>query len=188
MSKQISEVRSSGKVPLFIDGEFVTSRTSDWIELNNPVNQDVIAQVPVATEEEMERAIASAKEAQRSWRDVPAARRVRYLLKYQDLLKQHQEAIAKVLSEETGKTHEDAMGDVWRGIEVVEHACGIPSFMMGETAENVATGIDTNSYVHPLGVCAGITPFNFPAMIPLWMFPLAIACGNSFVLKPSEQD
>src|SRR5690606_39439562 len=92
------------------------------------------------------------------------------------------------LAEETGKTMADAKGDGWRGIEVVEHAMGVASMMMGETVEQVARGVDTTSWMHPLGVCAGITPFNFPAMIPLWMFPLAVACGNSFVLKPSEQD
>src|SRR5699024_593600 len=185
---QIDEVRSSGKVPQFIDGEFVHSDASDWIELNNPTNQELIARVPVATADETERAIASAKAAQREWRHVPVMERMRYMLKYQALLKDNQEAIARVLSEETGKTHGDARGDVWRGIEVVEHAASMPSLMMGETIQNVATNLDTQSFVHPLGVCAGITPFNFPAMIPLWMFPLAITCGNSFVLKPSEQD
>ncbi|MDX5300035.1 MAG: CoA-acylating methylmalonate-semialdehyde dehydrogenase, partial [Gammaproteobacteria bacterium] len=112
----------------------------------------------------------------------------RLMLRYQHLLKAHHDELAELLARETGKTLADAKGDVWRGIEVVEHAANIPSLMMGETVENVARDIDTASWVQPLGVCAGITPFNFPAMIPLWMFPLAIACGNSFVLKPSEQD
>ena len=185
---QIDRIRSAGTVPLFIDGEFVDSRTTDWIELSNPATQDVIAQVPVATDDEMTRAVASARAAFREWRDVPTIERVRYLFRYQALLKEHQQAIAAVLSEETGKTFADAMGDVWRGIEVVEHGCGMTTHMMGETTENVARNIDTHSYVHPIGVCAGITPFNFPAMIPLWMYPLAVACGNAFILKPSEQD
>ena len=110
------------------------------------------------------------------------------MLRYQELLKKHQDDIARILSRETGKTFADAQGDVWRGIEVVEHACNVSTLMMGETVENVARKIDTYSYIQPLGVCVGITPFNFPAMIPLWMFPMAIACGNTFVLKPSEQD
>jgi malonate-semialdehyde dehydrogenase (acetylating)/methylmalonate-semialdehyde dehydrogenase len=110
------------------------------------------------------------------------------MLRYQHLLKEHHDEIATILSEETGKTFADAKGDVWRGIEVVEQAANVCSMMMGETAENVATNIDTYSMIQPLGVCLGITPFNFPAMIPLWMFPMAIACGNTFVLKPSEQD
>jgi malonate-semialdehyde dehydrogenase (acetylating)/methylmalonate-semialdehyde dehydrogenase len=110
------------------------------------------------------------------------------MLAYQHLLKKHHDELAEILAQETGKTFADAKGDVWRGIEVVEHACNISSLMMGETVENVAGGIDTYSMIQPLGVCVGITPFNFPAMIPLWMFPLSIACGNTFVLKPSEQD
>ncbi len=186
---QIAEqIRRTQKVPLFIDGEFVDAAGDDWIELNNPATQEVIAQVPVTSSEELERAVASAKAAFRTWRDVPPPERARYLFRYQALLKEHQEEIATMLAEETGKTFADAMGDVWRGIEVVEFACGIPTLMMGETVVNVSRNIDTNSYMHPLGVCAGITPFNFPAMIPLWMFPLAVACGNTFVLKPSEQD
>jgi malonate-semialdehyde dehydrogenase (acetylating)/methylmalonate-semialdehyde dehydrogenase len=110
------------------------------------------------------------------------------MLRYQHLLKEHHDELATILAKETGKTFEDAKGDVWRGIEVAEHACNVASLLMGETVENVARSIDTYSYTQPLGVCAGITPFNFPAMIPLWMFPLSIACGNTFILKPSEQD
>ena len=109
-------------------------------------------------------------------------------MEYQFLLKRNQEELAEILSKENGKTFEDAKGDVWRGIEVVEQAANISPMLMGETLENVAKEIDSYSYTQPLGVCAGITPFNFPAMIPLWMFPMAIACGNTFVLKPSEQD
>ena len=110
-----------------------------------------------------------------------------FFFKYQQALKDHQEEIAKILSQENGKTFEDAKGDVWRGIEVVEQACHAPALMMGESVENVSRNIDIHSILQPLGVCLGITPFNFPAMIPLWMFPLAIVCGNAFVLKPSEQ-
>jgi malonate-semialdehyde dehydrogenase (acetylating)/methylmalonate-semialdehyde dehydrogenase len=109
-------------------------------------------------------------------------------MRYGNLLKEHHDELGEILAQDTGKTFEDAKGDVWRGIEVVEQAANTPSNMMGETVENVAGGIDTYSYIQPIGVCAGITPFNFPAMIPLWMYPLAIACGNTFVLKPSEQD
>ena len=110
------------------------------------------------------------------------------MMKYQELLKTNQDDIAKILSKENGKTFEDAKGDVWRGIEVVEQAANITPLLMGETVENVAREIDSYSYIQSLGVCLGITPFNFPAMIPLWMFPMAIACGNTFILKPSEQD
>ena len=176
------------KVPLLINGEFVESSTSSYIDVTNPANNQVIAKAPCATEQEMEQAIASAEAAFETWKNVPVTERSRVMMRYQALLKEHQEDIAKILASETGKTFDDAKGDVWRGIEVVEQAMNVPSMMMGETVENVARGIDTYSYIQPLGVCAGITPFNFPAMIPLWMFPMAIACGNTFVLKPSEQD
>ncbi|WP_207063582.1 CoA-acylating methylmalonate-semialdehyde dehydrogenase [Motiliproteus sp. SC1-56] len=178
----------SKQVPLFIDGQFVQSESERWIPVTNPATQEVIAQVPCATDAEMERAIASAAKAFETWKETPVSERARLMLRYQALLKEHHDEIATILSEETGKTFEDAKGDVFRGIEVVEHACNIATLSMGETMENVARKIDSYSYTQPLGVCVGITPFNFPAMIPLWMFPMAIACGNTFILKPSEQD
>ena len=178
----------SKKVPLYIDGEFVASKSEQWIPVTNPATQEVIAEAPVATQSEMEAAVESAREAFKTWKEVPVSERARVMMRYQALLKEHQEEIAEILAQETGKTFEDAKADVWRGIEVVEHAANIPSLLMGETVENVARKIDSYSYTQPLGVCAGITPFNFPAMIPLWMFPLAIACGNTFILKPSEKD
>lgn len=176
------------QVQLLIDGKFQSSSTSQWIDVTNPANNQVIAQAPCATEDEVARAIASAEQAFQTWKNVPVTERARLMMRYQGLLKAEQRNIAQLLAQETGKTFDDAMGDVWRGIEVVEQAMNVPALMMGETVENVARGIDTYSYIQPLGVCVGITPFNFPAMIPLWMFPLAIACGNTFVLKPSEQD
>ncbi|MDA1075002.1 MAG: CoA-acylating methylmalonate-semialdehyde dehydrogenase [Proteobacteria bacterium] len=173
---------------LLIDGEFVASKSAETIPVTNPATQEVLCEVPCASPDELNRAVASAKAAFKIWKEVPTPERARLMLRYQDLLKSHQDDIARVLSKETGKTFADAQGDVWRGIEVVEHACSVPTLMMGETVENVARRVDTYSLVQPLGVCAGITPFNFPAMIPLWMFPMAIACGNTFILKPSEQD
>lgn len=175
-------------VPLLINGEFVTSESQQFIDVTNPINNQSIAQAPCATDREIEVAVASAKEAFLTWREVPVSERARVMMRYQQLLKDHHDELATILSSETGKTFADAKGDVWRGIEVVEQAMNVPAMMMGETAENVARGIDTYSYIQPLGVCLGITPFNFPAMIPLWMFPMAIACGNTFILKPSEQD
>lgn len=176
------------EIPLFIDGEFVASQSTQQIPVTNPATQDVLCTVPCATPDEMERAIASAKTAFKTWKEVPVSERARVMLRYQALLKEHHDELAETLAQETGKTFEDAKGDIWRGIEVVEQAANVASGMMGETMENVARSIDGYSYIQPLGVCAGITPFNFPAMIPLWMFPMAIACGNTFVLKPSEQD
>ncbi len=175
-------------VPHLINGEFTVSQSKRRIPVTNPATGLVIAEVPCSTSEEVEAAISSAKKAFVSWKETPVSDRARLMLRYQQLLKENHDEIAEILSQETGKVFADAKGDVWRGIEVVEHACNIASLMMGETAENVARDIDTYSFVQPLGVCAGITPFNFPAMIPLWMFPLAIACGNTFILKPSEQD
>ena len=175
------------KLKLFIDGEFVDSH-APGIPVTDPATQEVLCEVPFATAEELDRAVAGAQATFEVWRETPVPERARVLFAYQDLLKKHQEDIARGLSRETGKIFDDAMGEVWRGIEVVEHAGGVASLAMGETVENVARGIDTYSLVQPLGVCAGITPFNFPAMVPLWMYPIAIACGNAFVLKPSEQD
>ncbi len=176
------------KVPLLINGEFFQSKSNEWIDVTDPSTQEVLAQVPCATRSEMESAFNSASEAFKTWKEVATPERARFMMKYMALLKEHQDELAKILAEENGKTFADAQGDVWRGIEVVEHACNISSLMMGETVENVARKIDSYSYLQPMGVFAGITPFNFPAMIPLWMFPMAIACGNTFILKPSEQD
>ena len=175
------------KLKLFIDGRFVASEAAG-IAVTDPATQEVLCEVPFASADEVDRAVQGAKRAFEHWRETPAPERARLMFAYQELLKKHQDDIARGLCRETGKTLEDARGEVWRGIEVVEYACGAVSMAMGETVENVAHGIDTYSLIQPIGVCAGITPFNFPAMVPLWMFPLAVACGNTFVLKPSEQD
>ncbi len=176
------------RLPLFIEGEFKQSESNQFLPVRDPTTQEILTEVPCATPDETQRAVADAGRSFLSWRESAVPERARLMLRYQDLLKRRQDDIAATLARETGKIMADAKGDVWRGIEVVEHAAGIASLLMGETVENVASRLDTCSYQQPLGVCAGITPFNFPAMIPLWMFPLAIACGNTFVLKPSEQD
>lgn len=175
-------------VKLLIGGEFVESQTREWRDVVNPATQEVLARVPFAKAAEVEAAIASAQTAFASWRDTPIGARMRIMLKLQALIREHLPRIARTLTAEQGKTLPDAEGDVFRGLEVVEHACSIGSLQQGGFAENVASGVDTYTIQQPLGVCAGITPFNFPAMIPLWMFPMAIVCGNTFVLKPSEQD
>jgi len=175
-------------VKLLIDGKFVESQTQEWREVINPATQEVLARVPFATAGEVERAIASAKTAFATWRKTPIGARARIFLKYQQLIREHMQELAALLTAEQGKTLPDAEGDVFRGLEVVEHAAAIGNLQLGELANNVANGVDTYTLLQPLGVCAGITPFNFPAMIPLWMFPMAIATGNTFVLKPSEQD
>jgi malonate-semialdehyde dehydrogenase (acetylating)/methylmalonate-semialdehyde dehydrogenase len=176
------------KIKLFINNEQIESKSTQLSPVINPLDQEILAEVPHCTTEEVNLAVSVAAQAFKSWSEVAASERARLFLRYQDLLKKHQNELAELLSKENGKTFADAQGDVWRGIEVVEQAANIASTQMGETVENVARGIDSYSYQQPLGVCAGITPFNFPAMIPLWQFPVAIACGNTFVLKPSEQD
>ncbi len=173
---------------LLINGEFVESTTSHWQDIVNPATQEVLGRVPFATAEEVNAAIAAAQNALASWRQTPIQARMRIMLKLQDLIRNNLKSIAQVLTAEQGKTLADAEGDIQRGLEVVEHACSIGTLQMGEYIEGVAHGVDTYTVQQPLGVCAGITPFNFPAMIPLWMFPMAIVCGNTFVLKPSEQD
>lgn len=175
-------------VRLLIDGEWVESQSSEWHDIVNPATQQVLAKVPFATAAEVDAAIAAAQRAFQTWKLTPIGARMRTMLKLQALIREHSKRIAMVLSAEQGKTIADAEGDIFRGLEVVEHACSIGTLQMGEFAENVAGGVDTYTLRQPIGVCAGITPFNFPAMIPLWMFPMAIACGNTFVLKPSEQD
>ena len=175
-------------VPLLINGQFVQSKTTEWRDVVNPATQEVIARVPMATQEELDAAVAAAKEAFKTWRYTPIGTRARIFLKLQQLIRENIKEVAAILTREQGKTLPDAEGDVFRGLEVVEHAANIGTLQMGEFANNVAGGVDTYTILQPLGVCAGITPFNFPAMIPLWMFPMAIATGNTFVLKPSEQD
>jgi len=175
-------------VKLLIDGEFVESATQEWRDIVNPATQQVLARVPFATAAEVDAAVRAAQAAFESWKSTPISARMRIMLKFQDLVRTNLSRIAKTLTAEQGKTLPDAEGDIFRGLEVVEHACSVGTLQLGEFAENVAGGVDTYTLRQPLGVCAGITPFNFPAMIPLWMFPMAIVCGNTFVLKPSEQD
>jgi malonate-semialdehyde dehydrogenase (acetylating)/methylmalonate-semialdehyde dehydrogenase len=173
---------------LLINGQWLESTSSEWRDIVNPATQQVLARVPFATAAEVDAAVAAAQAAFQTWRQTPLGARMRIMLKLQALIREHSSRIAQTLSAEQGKTLADAEGDIFRGLEVVEHACSIGTLQMGEFAENVASGVDTYTLRQPLGVCAGITPFNFPAMIPLWMFPMAIVCGNTFVLKPSEQD
>ena len=176
------------KVKMLINGQFVDSRTSSWAEIPNPATQNVLAKVPFSTSDEIETAVAAAKEAFKTWKHTAIPTRARLFFRFQELIRRDMDRLAASVTAELGKTRADAQGDVFRGLEVVEHACGIASLQMGGYVENVASGVDTYTILQPLGVCAGITPFNFPGMIPLWMYPMAIACGNTFVLKPSELD
>lgn len=175
-------------VKLFIAGKFVESMTTEWRPVVNPATQEVLAKVPFATRPEINSAIEAAKVAFDSWRYTPISKRARLFLSLQQVIREELKELAAILTTDQGKTLADAEGEILRGLEVVEHASSISLLQMGDVSTSVAKGIDTYSVLEPLGVCAGITPFNFPAMIPLWMFPMALACGNTFVLKPSEQD
>ncbi len=172
---------------LWINGQRKPSASSRLGDVTNPASGEVIRQVPLANREDVDAAVAAAKAAFPGWRDTPPLRRSRVLNKFRELLETHRAELALLASEEHGKTLEDATGSVQRGIEVVEFAVGAPHLLKGEHAENVGRGVDCHSMLQPIGVCVGITPFNFPAMVPMWMFPVAIACGNTFVLKPSEK-
>lgn len=172
----------------FIDGERVAGESNRFGDVFNPATGEISAKAPYANSNDIRQAVASAKAAFPGWAATPPAQRARVLFRYRDLLENHKSELAQIVSHEHGKTIEDAKGSVTRGIEVVEFACGIPQLLKGEHNENVASNVDSYSVRQPLGVCAGITPFNFPAMVPLWMYPIALATGNTFVLKPSERD
>jgi malonate-semialdehyde dehydrogenase (acetylating)/methylmalonate-semialdehyde dehydrogenase len=171
----------------FIDGRPAASTAARWGDVFNPSRGEVIARVPLGGPAEVDAAVASAARAFRSWSVVPVPRRAGILFDYKRLLEREAEALARLITRENGKTLDEARGDIRRGIEVVEFACGVGHLAKGESLPQIADQIDAVTMREPLGVCAGITPFNFPAMVPMWMFPLAIACGNTFVLKPSEK-
>lgn len=181
----MSDIR---RIPLLIGGKLIQSKSKDWRDVIDPATQEVIAKVPYATPEELEFAISNAKEAFDTWRNASQSKRQQVMINLARLLRENKLRIAEVLSREHGKTVPDAEGEIDRGIEGVEHAISMNVLQLGEYAENAATGIDVYSVIQPLGVCGGITAFNFPVMLACWMFPAAVSVGNTFVLKPSEQD
>jgi len=170
-----------------IDGKLSVSSVTHWGDVFNPSRGDVIARVPMSGPPEVDAAVQSATRAFRTWSALAVPKRAAILFEYKRLLEIHADELARLITRENGKTLDEARGDVRRGIEVVEFACGIGHLVKGESLPQVADQIDAVTMREPIGVCAGITPFNFPAMVPMWMFPLAIACGNTFVLKPSEK-
>lgn len=171
-----------------VNGKRYISKSDRLSPVFNPATGEQIAQLPLSTNDEINAAVSAAKEAQVAWGSTPPAKRARVMFKFLQLLNENLDDLASEISREHGKTHEDALGECARGLEVVEFACGIPHLLKGEYSRNVGTAVDTFAGRHPLGVVAGITPFNFPAMVPMWMYPMAIACGNAFILKPSERD
>src|SRR3954464_3712927 len=173
--------------PAFIAGEWREITGVEKTPVYNPSRGEVIAEVPLCTKEHVDEAVESAHAAFPAWRDTPAIERARLFFRYRQLLEENFDKICQSVSREHGKTLAEARGSAYRGIENVEYACSAPTLLMGDTLENLARGVDCETMLQPLGVCVGITPFNFPAMVPMWMFPLALVCGNTFVLKPSEK-
>ena len=175
------------KIHNYINGS-LSSISSKELSVEDPSTGEEINKVVLSSNQDFEKAIESSKKAQIDWSRTTPLKRSRILSKYKNLIEKNIDELASIVSREHGKTFSDAKGSVTRGLEVVEFACGIPHLLKGEFSQNVGTNIDSWSIRQPLGICAGITPFNFPAMVPMWMFPIAIACGNSFILKPSEKD
>ncbi|MBI4446687.1 MAG: CoA-acylating methylmalonate-semialdehyde dehydrogenase [Acidobacteria bacterium] len=171
----------------YINGQWRRSSAGSYLDVTNPATAEVLAQVPLSTPADVELAVKHATAAFQSWRRTPATQRIQYLFKLKNLLEQNIQELACLVTNECGKTREESLGELRRGIETVEVACGIPSLMQGYNNEDIASGIDEHLYRQPVGVVAAITPFNFPGMIPLWFLPFAIACGNCFILKPSER-
>lgn len=171
----------------YIGGEWVEASTDKVQQVFNPATEEVLAHVPISTQEDVDRAVRAAKEAFQSWKDVPVPKRARILFKFQQLLVDHWDELAELITKENGKNFKEAYGEVQRGIENVEFAAGAPTLMMGEQLASIATDLESGVYRYPIGVIGGITPFNFPMMVPCWMFPMAIVTGNTFVLKPSER-
>ncbi|MEB3103904.1 CoA-acylating methylmalonate-semialdehyde dehydrogenase [Ferviditalea candida] len=171
----------------WIGGRWVDARTSLHDPVYNPATEEILAYLPLSTREDVEQAVEAAKEAFKTWSSTPVPRRARILFKYQQMLVDNWEELARLVTLENGKSYNEAYGEVQRGIECVEFAAGAPTLMMGKQLPDIATNLESGMFRYPVGVVGGITPFNFPMMVPSWMFPLAIACGNTFVLKPSER-
>ena len=172
----------------FVNGHSTHGSGTRWGDVFNPASGQTTARVALASAAETAQAVAAAQAALTGWAATPPLRRARILFKFRELLERHIDELAAIITAEHGKVLADAKGEIIRGMEVVEFACGIPHLLKGEFSDQIGTGIDSWSLRQPVGVCAGITPFNFPVMVPMWMFPVAIACGNTFVLKPSERD
>ncbi|MBE5097826.1 CoA-acylating methylmalonate-semialdehyde dehydrogenase [Priestia aryabhattai] len=175
------------KLKNYINGEWVESKTTQYEDVYNPATKEVIAQVPISTKEEIDYAVEVAAKTFEKWKDVPVQKRARILFNFQQLLQSNKEELARIITTENGKNIPEALGEVGRGIENVEFAAGAPTLMMGDSIPTIATDVEITNYRYPIGVVGGITPFNFPMMVPCWMFPMAIAVGNTFVLKPSER-
>jgi len=187
MRRFAKSARSVRTLPMMIGGQEVQSSADKFIEVRNPATQELLAQVPHCTQAEMQAAVDNSKEAFKTWKDSSIMSRQQIMLRFANLIRDNTKELAKIITMEQGKTLADAEGDVGRGLQVVEHGCSAPNLLLGESMHSLSKDLDTVTHKYPIGVCAGIAPFNFPAMIPCWMFPIGAVCGNTYIQKPSER-
>jgi malonate-semialdehyde dehydrogenase (acetylating)/methylmalonate-semialdehyde dehydrogenase len=187
-SSKLAEVKKNyGRIRNYVNGRWIESSSTQALNVVNPATGETIAQVPLSTEKEVKEAVTAAKEAFGDWRETPPLSRANYMFKLKNLMEEHFEELARILVQEEGKTIDESRGEIRRGIENVEVAAGIPSMMMGYNLENISPGIDEEAVIQPLGVFCVVAPFNFPSMVTLWFMPYAVATGNTYIIKPSEQ-
>jgi malonate-semialdehyde dehydrogenase (acetylating) / methylmalonate-semialdehyde dehydrogenase len=186
-TRDIPASANRGDLQNFIGGEWVTSQAGDYLDVPNPASEEVLARVPMSTAADVDAAARAARRAFEDWSELSVPERAGYMFRFREALLDNREELTRLVTTENGKIYSDAAGEVRRGIEVVDFSCGMPTLMMGTNLDQVSKGIDSELVRFPVGVCAGITPFNFPFMVPLWMYPIALAAGNTFILKPSER-
>ena len=186
-TRQIPESARRGDLKNFIGGRWVAPQTTSYLDVPNPATEEVLARVPMSIAADVDAAVEAARSAFPDWSELAVPERANYMFAFREALNDHRDELVRLVTTENGKIYSDAFGEVRRGIEVVDFACGMPTLMMGTNLDQISKGIDSEMVRFPVGVCAGITPFNFPFMVPLWMLPLAIAAGNTFILKPSER-
>ncbi|MDQ2935147.1 MAG: CoA-acylating methylmalonate-semialdehyde dehydrogenase [Chloroflexota bacterium] len=186
-TREIPASAHRGDLKNFIGGEWVAAQTSEYLDVPNPASEELLARVPLSTAADVDAAVKAARRAFEDWSELAVPERANYMFLFREALNDYRDELTRLCTTENGKVYSDSAGEVRRGIEVVDFACGMPTLMMGTNLDQISKGIDSELVRFPVGVCAGITPFNFPFMVPLWMYPLAIAAGNTFILKPSER-
>src|ERR671915_1108705 len=185
--REIPDSAYRGTMKNWIGGEWVAAQTGEFLDVPNPATEEVLAKVPLSTAADVDAAARAARRAFEEWSEVPVPERANYMFRFREAVLDNREELIRLCTTENGKIYTDAAGEVRRGIEVIDFACGMPTLMMGTNLDQISRGIDSELVRFPVGVCAGITPFNFPFMVPLWMIPIAIAAGNTFIHKPSER-
>jgi malonate-semialdehyde dehydrogenase (acetylating)/methylmalonate-semialdehyde dehydrogenase len=186
-AREIPASAYRGDLKNFIGGAWVAAQTSEFLEVPNPASEELLARVPLSTAADVDAAVKAARRAFEDWSELAVPERANYMFLFREALNDYRDELTRLCTTENGKVYSDSAGEVRRGIEVVDFACGMPTLMMGTNLDQISKGIDSELVRFPVGVCAGITPFNFPFMVPLWMYPLALAAGNTFILKPSER-